>query len=271
MTQPRDLAYDADPESDRPPLLMVHGFLSSRQQWLPNAALSRDFRLVRVDLPGHGASPPPRNAGEACPEYLVGQLDRLRQALDIERWHLCGHSFGAGLTLRYALDFPHHCGGHVFTNANAALRGALTEAERAAYAAQLADLRAGGAPALARMRYHPRHARGLDPALQARLVADADKVDPEGFALLLEHVLPRLSVRERLEGLRVPVLLVNGLRERRFQPLRHWLAGAQPRIRILDLDGGHSINLDCAGAFNEAVRDFLLPLTADALQDPTHG
>lgn len=266
-----NLSFDADPLSDLPPLLMVHGFLSSRRQWLPNAALSQHFRRVRIDLPGHGDTPPPRGAGEACPEFLVRQFDRLRQALGIGRWHLCGHSFGAGLTLRYALDFPDHCGGLVFTNANAALRGALTDAEREAYATQQADLRAHGAPALARMRYHPRHARGLDPALQAQLVADAGKVDPEGFALLLEHVLPRLSVRERLTELQVPVLLVNGRRERRFQPLRHWLAETRPEIRILDLDGGHSVNLDCAPDFTSAVQDFLRPLPLDARQGRSHA
>ncbi len=265
VTQPRDLAFDADPESDLPPLLMVHGFLSSRRQWQPNAALSRDFRLVRVDLPGHGASPPPRNADEASPQALVAQLDRLRRALAIDRWHLCGHSFGAGLTLRYALDFPDHCRGHVFTNANAALRGALASGERAAYAVQLAELRAEGASALMRMRYHPRHARGLDPTLRADLIADVDRVDPEGFALLLAYTLPHLSVRDRLPALRVPTLLVNGLRERRFQPLRVWLQQARPGIGIVDLDGGHSINLDCAAGFNEAVRQFLGPGVVEPL------
>lgn len=273
MTAVQPLAFDADPPSDRPPLLLVHGFLSSRRQWLPNAALSRDFRLVRVDLPAHGASPAPRSDAEAAPEYLVAQLEHLRAALGIPRWHVCGHSFGAGLTLRYALDHPQHCLGHVFTNANAALREGPGEDERRVYAAQIAQLHAEGAGALATMRYHPVHARRLDPALRAALIADADAVDPAGFARLLAQASPRLSVRARLGALRVPTLLVNGLHERRFQPARAWLAQAHPAIRIVDLDGGHSINLDCPEAFDTAVRDFLAavpdtPVTTGPAQDP---
>ena len=55
----------------------------------------------------------------------------------------------------------------------------------------------------------------------------------------------------------VPTLLVNGVRETAFQPLRDLAAREVPGIALVDLDGGHSVNLDQAEAFNAAVAAFI--------------
>ena len=250
------LAHDADPESDLPPLLLLHGLLSSRRHWLPNAALSRRFRLIRAELPGHGASPAPLRPEEARPGAIAAALEALRVRLGIARWHICGQSFGAGISLRYALANPDRCLSHVFTNANAALRASWPDEARAGHEALIARIRAEGQAAIRTMPYHPVHARRFPPELRAMLAADIDAVDPQGIALLLQEASPNLSVRNRLSELKVPTLLVNGMRERRFQPLRDWLAEAHPEIAIVDLDGGHSINVECPEGFDAAVCDF---------------
>jgi pimeloyl-ACP methyl ester carboxylesterase len=56
----------------------------------------------------------------------------------------------------------------------------------------------------------------------------------------------------------VPTLLVNGKRERRFQPVRDWLEQTHRNIQIVDLDGGHSVNVECPDAFNRVATAFLL-------------
>ena len=52
------LAHDV--QGDGPPLLLVHGATLDRRMWAPNmAALTERHRVVRCDLRGFGASPPP--------------------------------------------------------------------------------------------------------------------------------------------------------------------------------------------------------------------
>ncbi|MCZ4259056.1 alpha/beta hydrolase [Sulfitobacter sp. G21635-S1] len=251
------LACSADPDMGLPPLLMVHGLLVSRRLWEPNKRLALSFRRIRVDLPAHGDSGSPRSAAEAQPEYLVRQLDALRQELGIERWHLCGQSFGAGLVLRYALDLPQHSGALVFTNANAALRHDWPDELKEANAKRINALKANGTDALRGLPYHPVHARRFPAELRAALTRDADGTDPDGLALLLGEGLPRLSVQHRLQELRVPAMLINGVKETKFQPIRNWLSRMHPSIGITDLEGGHSVNVDCSAAFDSAVCDFL--------------
>lgn len=255
------LACFADPDTGLPPLLMVHGILVSHRIWDPNAALSRQFRRIRVDLPGHGASPALTTAAEAHPDALVRRLDDVRQQLGIARWHLCGQSFGAALVLRYALDFPDQTGGVVFTNANAALRPHWTEEAATASEELIAQIRSTGQTAIREMRFHPGKARHFAPEIRAMLSAEADLADPESIALLQQEAIPHLSVRDRLDRLTVPVLLTNGLYERRFQAARLWLGQAHPAVRIVDFPGGHSINVDCAEGFDRAVGGFLQPLS----------
>jgi len=255
-------AYDADPpHRDLPPLLLVHGLLVDRRVWEGNAALSERFRVIRVDLPAHGASPAPVTPHQARPKSIAAGLDAVRAELGIDRWRLCGQSFGAAMTLRYAIDFPDRCLCHVFTNANGAWREPWSDAYRQSHEALVADVNARGHDAIARMPYHPRLARRFDPEVRDALAAAADAIDPAGLALLLQEATPRMSVRSELDRLTVPTMLVNGLRERRFQPTRDWLAQACPDMRIVDLAGGHSINVDCPAAFNAAVAGFLSPIS----------
>ena len=54
----------------------------------------------------------------------------------------------------------------------------------------------------------------------------------------------------------VPSLLVNGRWESRFQPDRDFAARTIPGIRVVDLEAGHSVNIEAAPGFEEALLAF---------------
>src|SRR5947208_187692 len=90
-----------------PYCLFVHGYLSSRAQWLPNLdALSRLVQPVVVELYGHGRSLTPEDPSAYEPGAYIKQFEKLRVDLGIEQWLICGQSLGAPLTQRYAPDHP---------------------------------------------------------------------------------------------------------------------------------------------------------------------
>src|SRR5262249_31552496 len=143
-----------------PYVLLVHGFLSSRAQWRLNvAALAGVMRPVVVELWGHGRSPAPADPASYYPEAYITALDQIRVQLGVERWFLCGQSFGAALTLRYALTYPDRVMAQVFTNSSAALADAeWIQARRASALQQADEIEQDGHAALARLRMHPIHA-----------------------------------------------------------------------------------------------------------------
>ena len=244
-------------EGPPPALLLVHGLLSSRAQWLPNlAALGEVCTPVVVELFGHGRSPSPADPGAYAVEGYVAAFEELRERLGLQRWLVCGQSFGAGLTLRYALTHPDRVTGQVFTNSMSGLAPPGRD-DSALRKARAERFREGGRAALEAMPLYPRGSRRWPAEVSRALVEDAALLSPEGVANAIAYTLDGLSMAEDLAGVTVPTLVVNGRREAAFQPLRDLAAARLPGLEIVDLDGGHSINLDCPQAFNAAVAEFV--------------
>jgi pimeloyl-ACP methyl ester carboxylesterase len=215
------------------------------------------MRPVVVELWGHGRSPAPADPACYAPDAYVAALDQIREQVGSESWFLCGQSFGAALTMRYALIHPGRVIAQVFTNSSAALADTdWIEARRASGLQQAEEIERDGHAALERLRVHPVHARRLPPDVQAELVADARLHTPGGIANTLRYATPNVPVRERVKDLRVPTLLVCGERETRFAPLRAFAERVIPGLQVVGTDAGHAVNIQAAEAFNAAVIEF---------------
>lgn len=244
-------------DGKKPYLLLVHGLLSSRAQWRPNIqALRMTTTPVVVELLGHGRSASPPESDAYTVGAYVARFEALREQLGAERWFVCGQSFGAGLTIRYALQHPQRVVAQVFTNTMSGLSPAARERlpERMA---RFDAVERGGRAALKALPFHPRPSKRLPREIWEDLVADAELLDPRAVAEALRTTSPELSVADDLGRIAVPTLLVNGTRESAFQPLRDLAAREIPEVEVVDLDGGHSVNLDRPEAFNAAVTGFV--------------
>lgn len=246
---------------DRGPyMLLVHGFLSSRAQWMLNIeALCVFARPVVVELLGHGRSPSPEDTSLYTPANYVREFERIREALGAQRWLAGGQSLGAALTLRYALDYPERVATHIFTNSNSALaEDGWAERVRPAMEAQARRLQNEGRRALDQHPLNPARARRLPPLVRAAFEADGALLDPLGLANTGLYTVPGSSVRARVCDNRVPTLLVAGEREERFAPHRRFAEATMPLLRVVGLDAGHAVNIEAAVEFNAAVTEFCL-------------
>ena len=80
---------------------MIHGWGLHGGIWGPaQALLERHYRLVRVDLPGHGQSDRERSRFDL--EEAVEEVGRVLPW----RCHVLGWSLGATIALRFALEYP---------------------------------------------------------------------------------------------------------------------------------------------------------------------
>ena len=249
MTAP---AWEVHPGTG-PFLLLVHGFLSSRAQWAPNLrALGEVCRPVTLELLGHGRSPAPEQDVPYKPEGYVAAMEAIRAELGADSWFVCGYSLGGALTIRYALTYPRRVLGHVFTNSMSAFADAAQMKEWSESGPQSGDaIERGGAPAIERIPVHPRHARRLPAEVRDALLRDTELLDPRGVA----------------NTIRVPALLACGRFEKRFAPHRSFAEKHMPRLRVVEMDAGHGVNMQDAPRFNSAVAEFISTHTNGA--DPT--
>jgi magnesium chelatase accessory protein len=87
-----------------PPLLLLHGAGAATHSWRDLAPLlARDFTIVAPDLPGHGFTDTPPDAALSL-RGMSAALADLLETLDVRPEVVVGHSAGAAIALRLALD-----------------------------------------------------------------------------------------------------------------------------------------------------------------------
>ena len=98
---------DTGEDRGRPALVLLHGLTFDRQTWRPVIdafrALDPERRVVTLDLPGHGESPPhPPHDMPLIAEVLHDALADAGGGLPV----MVGHSFSGGLVTWYASVYP---------------------------------------------------------------------------------------------------------------------------------------------------------------------
>ena len=102
---------------DAPVIVLVHGFSASLHTWdgwVSN--LKRDYRVISIDLPGHGLSRCIDNANIG-PQQFIDTIQRVANTLEIDRFSLAGNSMGGSAAWNYALAYPERLDGLILVDA----------------------------------------------------------------------------------------------------------------------------------------------------------
>ena len=101
-------------------LVLIHGANASLHTFEPWVAiLEKDFRILTIDMPGHGLTgetPSANYSGQAMLEVI----HRLTQQLGMQRFVIGGNSMGGGIAWRYALTYPEDVSALVLIDASGA-------------------------------------------------------------------------------------------------------------------------------------------------------
>jgi len=94
-----------------PDVLLLHGLGGAKSSFFDTAAaLSRQFRVHALDLPGFGSSSKPLLAPYTARWFADTVLEAM-DALGIGRAHIAGNSMGGRVALEIGLRAPHRVGG----------------------------------------------------------------------------------------------------------------------------------------------------------------
>lgn len=95
---------------DGPPLILLHGYLESLDIWkefIPG--MTKDFRVIAIDLPGHGHSK--LLAPVASMELMADAIVEVMETLQIEKACVVGHSMGGYAALAMLENHPNRVQG----------------------------------------------------------------------------------------------------------------------------------------------------------------
>jgi pimeloyl-ACP methyl ester carboxylesterase len=109
--------YTDEGRKDGPAIVLVHGFAASSHTWRPWVErLKGDYRLVALDLPGHGLTQAPK-AYRSSLDGNVEIISALADHLSVDRFVIAGNSMGGAVSWNYALRHPERLDGLVLVNA----------------------------------------------------------------------------------------------------------------------------------------------------------
>lgn len=260
-----------------PRVLALHGWLDNAASFLPMAPYLRDFDLVALDLPGHGRSAHLAPGAEYSFSVAIAAVLDAADALGWDRFHLLGHSMGAGIASMVAAACPER----IERLAVIEMLGALAEVPEHTAARMREAVAAQRLVAGKRLRVFP----DIDTAVRARLHAGrvpGSGLDEALLRLLVERgvtpvaggyawssdqrlTLPSLSrlteaqIDDMLAAIGCPTLAVFA------EPAQPYFPDAQrrrrvellPHGRLLAMPGGHHLHMQQPETVAAAVREFL--------------
>jgi pimeloyl-ACP methyl ester carboxylesterase len=90
------------------PILFIHGMPTSGRLWRGIIErLCGRYTCFAIDLPGLGNSPHEPYDPDFL-RHLAEQIDQIRIANQIDKWHVVGHDAGSVVAVHYARYFPQH-------------------------------------------------------------------------------------------------------------------------------------------------------------------
>jgi magnesium chelatase accessory protein len=247
-----------------PVLLLIHGTGAATHSWRALAPLLGDrFTIVAPDLPGHGFTDMQSRRQLSLP-HISADLARLLESLDVRPAAVAGHSAGAAIALRMALD------GRIAPRALVSLNGALmpfTGLAEFLYPAlaKLLFLNPFAGPVLA--------CRAADPAAVRRLIeGTGSSLDAEGLDLYgrllrtTRHVEAAMGMmanwnlrplQDDLPRLSIPLTLVAAERDRAVPPrVARETAPLVPNSNVILVPGrGHLGHEEAPAEFAEIIRN----------------
>lgn len=258
------LAFDIRGNGARP-LCLLHGFTGSRESFAHlEPSLATHFTLIRVDLPGHGATGPAALAGESGFQATIDAIASVLDEVGARDADLFGYSQGARLALSFAFTHPRRVRRLVLESGTPGLRHRRERVARRRADETLAEsIVSGGVEAFVRrwealplfdgLRRMPAPARR---ALQQRRLAST----AEGLASALRCV--GLGVQpdwwDHLYKLHVPTLLLTGAHDQKFTRIARRMAAELPMVWSHTFaDAGHAPHLEAPTEWLCEVKTFL--------------
>lgn len=237
------------------PLVFIHGLGSSTRDWeLQVGEFSKDYRVITLDLRGHGQSDKP--GGRYSMPMFADDVVGLLKALDIEAAHVVGLSLGGMVAFQLALDFPGMVKTLVIVNSfpEVVIRSFkdLLDALQRFAIVRLKGMRKMGEVLASRLFPKEEHA-----PIRAIFADRWAENDTRAYQNTMKAILG-WSVTKRLGTIQCPTLVIAA--DQDYTPVAHKEAYTKliPSAQLVVIpDSRHATPVEHPEVFNATLREFL--------------
>lgn len=259
------LAYYAWGLPDNPALLLLHGFFGTAYDWEFYARLwATRYFVIAPDLPGHGLSPWLPTSRNMSLVETASALHTLMSGLNIQQYGVLGYSFGGRVALHLSLVAGNALSCMVLESTSPGIHDPQERESRRRQDNQLADMILergiewfvsywGALPLFSSQSRLP-------PSIREQVRQRRFRQDPHGLAQSLRAAGTgtQQSLWDKLETIRVPVLLITGALDEKFCAISAAMQRQWPNAQAVSIgSAGHNVHLEQPRAFRTAVDPFI--------------
>ena len=267
--------YRDEGAQNGPTLVLIHGFSASLHTWAPWVErLGDTYRIVSLDLPGHGLTRAPAGYQPSMQGYAE-VVSEFARAQGLEHFFIAGNSMGGHVAWEYALANPEQVQGLILVD-SAGWPDTRTDAEgeplvfrllQSPLAPLLPDLDTTKLTHGALLASFPAHPELVDDAMVARYTEMARAPGHRDMLLQLMTASSRsFATPERLATLAMPVLIMHGAQDVLIPADRAQLfKDAIPQAELKLFDGvGHVPQEEIPDDSAMALHEFLYQIIEGA-------
>lgn len=251
-----EIAYELEGPAAAPVIMLSHSLATTMAMWRPQRpALSKEFRVLRYDMRGHGETTAP--AGPYSFAMLAADAIGLLDHLKIGRVAFVGLSIGGMIGQHLAIHHPERLN----CVALCSTTSAIPEAGRAMWDQRIAAVEAGGMEGQVTTtleRWFTAPYRAAHPDVMDWIAGMIRGTPVAGF-VGCGHAIKSLNLTADLKRVTVPTLVMPGEKDPGTPPavseiIRDAVPGAEYAVIA---DAAHLANVEQAEAFTDRLLAFL--------------
>ncbi len=247
-----ELYYELSGNEGAPWLVLSHSLACTVRMWDPQVAAFKDrFRILNYDMRGHGQSAAPQRPYTL--DMLADDVLGLMKHLGIQRATYMGLSIGGMIGQTLALRQTRSFDKMVLADtSHAQPPEAIKQWEERIRIAQTQGMKAL-VPSTMERWFTPSFRESPAAKKIAELIASTPVAGYVGCG----QAIMKLSTTARLKEIRLPVLAIAGEQDPSAPGTRHIGENVPGAKLVMIPKAAHIANLEQAGTFNQALRDFL--------------
>lgn len=239
------------------PCILLHGSFVNDSFWYKQVpALSKKFKVINVDLRGHGLSDKPLE--EYTPKIMAEDIRSLLTKLNIEKTNLIGHSMGGRIALQFSIDNPQRIKKLVLTGTSAI----PVSPRHTIFPKHMQDEIGIGTPHfdLKKFNYYEILYSFAHPLPdQANNILNMLLNTPEHVKASIGRNFAKTDFTSHLSGIKSPTLVICGEKDV-ITPVKYskYMAKHIPKARLeIVPEAGHCLPIERPRVFNRQVIRFL--------------
>ncbi|MBK6411670.1 3-oxoadipate enol-lactonase [Sphingopyxis sp.] len=248
------IAYRLDGREGRPILMLSNSLGTTMEMWKPQLpAFAENFRVLRYDSRGHGASDAP--AGGYSMDRLGRDVVEILDGLGFDKVHFCGLSMGGMVGQWLGFRAPERIDRLILCNTSASM------GPPSGWQSRIELVREQGMTAVAQAVIE----RWFTPTYRARAPDEIAEVcdmllrtDPLGYAGCCAAIRD-MDMRPVLPLVRKAALVIAGLQDPATPPEHaDIMMRLLPDASLVTLDAAHLSNIEQPALFADAVLEFVM-------------